>query len=104
MYTFLRVNNKGADQTAWMRRQVCTCIVLTQQCQAFHDEARNTCRYLKNWQTNCQCDCKSCPGIFFISGGKETKNLGCFELKSTYFHSDFIKSDKEVRCYQWSVQ
>ena len=25
--TFHNANNKGADQTAWMRRLVCTCVV-----------------------------------------------------------------------------
>ena len=26
-YTLQNVNNKGADQTAWMRRLVCACVV-----------------------------------------------------------------------------
>ena len=29
------MNNKGADQTAWMRRLVCTSVVRMQQSQVF---------------------------------------------------------------------
>ena len=40
-YTFQRANNKGADQTARMRRLICAFDVRVQEDQGYYDAAHN---------------------------------------------------------------
>ena len=44
-FTFQRVNNKGADQTAWRHRLLCSFVVCI-QLHVYHDDAHRTCGFI----------------------------------------------------------